>query len=73
MLALFFFRMSSIFTINMKKALFISGALAVMIAVLQSCAPNRHMPRPQRHPTPPKKFVMQQTPVQHVDVVLGNS
>ncbi len=54
----------------MKKALFISGVLTIMIAVMQSCAPNRKMPRPQRHPTPPKKFVLQQSPAQPVGVVL---
>jgi len=54
----------------MKKALFISGVLTIMIAVMQSCAPNRKMPRPQRHPTPPKKFVLQQTPAQPTGEVL---
>lgn len=41
--------------------------------MLQSCAPNRKMPRPQRHPTPPKKFVMQQTPAQQTAVATVNS
>lgn len=53
----------------MKKALFISGVLTIMIALTQSCAPKRKMPRPQRHPTPPKKFVMQ-TPVQSEQVAV---
>lgn len=48
----------------MKKAVFISGVLVVVLALTQSCGPNRKMPRPQRHPTPPKKFVMQQAPAQ---------
>ncbi|HEY9177836.1 MAG TPA: hypothetical protein VIN07_09110 [Flavipsychrobacter sp.] len=48
----------------MKKAFIISGVLTITIALMQSCAPNRRMPRPQRHPTPPGKFVLQQTPVQ---------
>ncbi|MBW7912723.1 MAG: hypothetical protein H3C54_03255 [Taibaiella sp.] len=48
----------------MKKAFIISGVLTITIALMQSCAPNRRMPRPQRHPTPPGKFVLQQAPVQ---------
>ncbi|MCB9045990.1 MAG: hypothetical protein H6550_07610 [Chitinophagales bacterium] len=54
----------------MKKTLFISGVLTIMIAMTQSCAPKRKLPRPQRHPTPPKKFVFQQAPAQQADVVL---
>lgn len=51
----------SIFTV-MKKALYTSAVLVLTVALMQSCAPNRKLPRPQRHPTPPKKFV-QNTPV----------
>lgn len=54
----------------MKKALFISGVLTITIALMQSCAPKRKMPRPQRHPTPPKKFVMQEAPAQTTEAVV---
>jgi len=53
----------------MKKAIIVSGVLTIMIALLQSCAPNRRMPRPQRHPTPPGKFVLQEAPVQPTTAV----
>lgn len=41
---------------------------------MQSCA-NYKMPRPQRHPTPPKKFVKNQEAEQeqHVAVVFQKS
>lgn len=54
----------------MKKAIIVSGVLSVMLAMLQSCGPQRKMPRPQRHPTPPKKFVMQQPQAQTADAVV---
>lgn len=53
----------------MKKAILISGILTVTVAMLQSCGPNRKLPRPQRHPTPPKKFVMHQAPAQQATLV----
>ncbi|MCB0698236.1 MAG: hypothetical protein H6551_06375 [Chitinophagales bacterium] len=57
----------------MKKALFISGVLTVMVAMMQSCAPNRKLPRPQGHPTPPKKVTMQYQPVQQQGASVYNS
>lgn len=37
---------------------------------MQSCAPKRMMPRPQRHPRPPHKMAMHQMPVQTAEVTV---
>lgn len=60
--ALLFWMRVSKFTI-MKKLLLIAGVLFTLTALVESCAPSRGIPRPQRHPTPPKKFVMVQNTV----------
>lgn len=54
----------------MKKILLVSGAMAILMAGMQSCAPQRKMPRPQRNPTPPGKFVKQITPATNAHTVV---
>ena len=42
----------------MRKLLIISSIFIALAIVVQSCAPRRGLPRPQGHPTPPKKVTM---------------
>lgn len=42
----------------MKKVLVILSVLVALAITVQSCAPRRGLPRPQGHPTPPKKVTV---------------
>lgn len=69
-----FFDRGVVYSRIMKRVILFSGAFALMLATLQSCTTNYKMPRPQRHPTPPKKFVQhQEVQDQHVAVVYQQS
>lgn len=47
----------------MKKLILFAGALFTLSAIMQSCGPSNKIPRPQRHPRPPRNMAMVQPQV----------